>query len=208
VVLILAVVIGVVIGVVTGGSLAHISSVRIRYLLLLIAALLWQIAIFSPLLGTQEFVHRVGPYIYIGTLVATLFVMLANLHIPGMKLIALGAALNALVITANGGFMPAPESALRASGQLEHVLQDERERADGSYVLTNSKIADDDTNLRFLGDVIAIPHQVPLANVISIGDIVIALGAIIAIVRVMHRRPDDVPKPEPAAGAIVTSDEG
>jgi hypothetical protein len=191
VVLLLAIIIALAIGFLSGGSLANASGLRIRYLPLLIAALLVQVAIFSQIAGTRDIIHRVGPYLYIVTLFATLFVMVMNLSIPGMKVIAVGAALNALVITANGGFMPSPESALERAGRLEYVRQEEAEKADGSYVLSNSTIADDDTRLLFLGDVIPIPRRVPLSNVISIGDIIIAIGAAIAIVRVMHRRPEE-----------------
>lgn len=195
-VLVLAVVVSVVVGFLSGGSLANVSGVRIRWWPLLFAALVVQILIFSQLLGTRDLIHDIGPSIYIGTLVATLAVMLRNLHIPGMWIIALGAALNALVITANGGFMPSPESALRDAGRLDEVQESEAEQASGSYVLSNSTIADDDTNLRFLGDVLAIPDAVPLANVISIGDIVIAVGAAVAIVSVMHGRGRERDAPE------------
>ena len=40
----------------------------------------------------------------------------ANRRVPGMALIALGAALNLLAITANGGVMPASPAALAAAG--------------------------------------------------------------------------------------------
>jgi hypothetical protein len=189
VVLGLAVILSLAVGFLTGGSLRHVSQVRLRFLPLLIGALVVQILIFSAILGTRDVIHRIGPYLYIGTLLVTLAVMLLNRHVPGMTIIAIGAALNAIVITANGGFMPSPESALRDAGRLDEVLEDERERADGSYVLSNSTLADDDTRLLFLGDVLAIPKELPLANVISIGDIIIAIGAIVAILRVMHLRP-------------------
>jgi hypothetical protein len=204
VVLLSAIVVALLIGFLRGGTLANVAGIRIRYLPILFAALLVQIAIFSQIAGTRDTIHRIGPYLYILTLFATLFVMLMNLHIPGMKVIAVGAALNALVITANGGFMPSPESALERAGRLEYVRQEESERASGSYVLSNSTIADDDTRLLFLGDVIPIPERVPLSNVISIGDIVIAIGAIVAIVQVMGTRrasaADHAPRNAEAAG--------
>lgn len=191
-VLLVAIVVALAIGFLSGGSLANIGGLRIRYLPLLVVALLIQVAIFSQIAGTYDVIHRIGPWIYVGTLFATLFVMMMNMSIPGMKVIALGAALNALVITANGGFMPSPESALERAGRMEYVRQEQAEREGGAGrpILTNSKIADDDTRLLFLGDVIPIPERVPLSNVISIGDILIAIGAGIAIVSVMRRRPE------------------
>jgi hypothetical protein len=186
--LVFAVVAGVLLGLLTGGSLRHFARMRFRYLPLLVGALVVQVLIFSPILGRREIIHQIGPYIYIGTMAATLFVIVANASIPGLKLIGLGAALNFIVIVANGGFMPSPASALERAGMLDHVRAEEAERASGSYVLTNSTIADDDTRLLFLGDVLAMPAWMPQANVVSIGDILIALGAMYTIVAVMRGR--------------------
>jgi len=186
-VLLVAIVVSLAIGFATGGSLDGVRRIgRIRYLPLLILALLVQIAIFSPLLGRQPLIHDIGPYLHIATILTSFLVMTRNFHIPGMPVIAFGAALNALAIVANGGYMPSPEDALRESGQYEHVHITEEERATDDYVQTNSTVANDGTNLRFLGDVIPIPEAIPLANVVSLGDIFIDLGAAIAIIRVMH----------------------
>ncbi len=184
-VLLIAVVVALLVGFLSGGSLRHASVIRIRYLPFLVAALLVQIAIFTPILGTRQFIYDFGPYIYIGTLLVTLAVMLKNVQIPGMPVIALGALLNALVIIANGGRMPSPESALREAGLLDRVRDGEQANANGESVFTNSTVTDDDTRLSFLGDIIAIPN----INVISIGDILIAIGAAIAIVIIMRRKP-------------------
>jgi hypothetical protein len=183
VVLVAAIVISLLIGFLTGGSLKSVSQFRIRYLPLAIAAVVIQVLIFSPILGTREFIHDIGPYIHIATLLMTMFVMAKNFHIPGMPVVLLGALLNAIVIIANGGFMPSPESALEDAGLLENAQS-------GNRVLSNSTVADDDTRLRFLGDVISVPEGIPLANVYSIGDLVLAVGVGIAIVTVMHRRPE------------------
>jgi hypothetical protein len=88
--------------------------------------------------------------------------------------------------------MPSPRSALERAGKLDTVQPED------TNILSNSTIADDDTRLSFLGDVIVIPERYPFANVMSIGDIVIAIGAIVAIVIVMHRK-QSAPKGSPAA---------
>jgi hypothetical protein len=193
VVLLVAIVVALALGFATGGSLARAGGLRIRLLPLLVGALLVQVAIFTPIAGRLDITHRVGPYVHIATLYVVLFVMFRNLRIPGMKVIIIGAALNALVITANGGFMPSPESALEGAGRLENVRQEEAEQRGESRIFSNSTVADDDTRLPFLGDVFVIPDRFPISNVISIGDILIAIGAMIAIVRVMHSEPDAPP---------------
>lgn len=185
-VLLVAILLALIAGYLTGGSLGQAHQARLRALPLFFGAAFVQVLIFTPLLGTRGFIHDYGSLIYIASVVASLAAILLNLRIPGMKIMALGAALNALVIIANGGFMPSTEEALARAGKLEAVERSEAQAPGDDWLLTNSKIADDDTRLLFLGDVIAIPEGVPLANVISIGDILLALGAAITVLRVMH----------------------
>ena len=186
--LLIAIAVGVIVGFLSGGSLANVVNVRFRALPLLLVALFVQVLIFTPILGTLAIIHDIGPYIYIATMLATVTAMVLNFHVPGMPIVALGAALNTLAIIANGGFMPSPEDALREAGRLELVRQDEADRANGDYMLSNSKIADDGTNLQLLGDVLVIPDGWPLSNVFSIGDVIIGIGGAIVIVRAMHAR--------------------
>jgi hypothetical protein len=89
----------------------------------------------------------------------------ANRYLPGLWVVALGAISNAMAIAANGGVMPASESAVRTAGL---------EAAPDGFV--NSAVLDD-PNLLFLGDVFALPASWPFANVFSVGDILIAAGA-------------------------------
>lgn len=185
-VLLVAIFLALAVGYLTGGSFAQAHQARFRALSLFFGAVFIQVLIFTPLLGTRGFIHDYGPLIYIGSVLASLSAILLNLHIPGMKIMAIGAALNALVIIANGGYMPSTEEALARAGKLETVERAEARAPGDDWVLTNSKIADDDTRLLFLGDVIAIPEGVPMANVISIGDIVLAFGAAVAVLRMMH----------------------
>ena len=188
---------GVMLGWMRGGSFHNTRHLgrSLRYWQFAVAAIVVQVLIYTPLLGTTDLIHRIGPWIWVATLLVSLGVMLANLHLPWMWLIATGAALNLIVIAANGGFMPSPEDALRRAGRLEDVVQEERKRETGDYVLSNSTIADDDTRVRFLGDVLVIPKDYPLANVISVGDIVLAVGALLLMQRIMRMPPpppDDI----------------
>jgi hypothetical protein len=70
-------------------------------------------------------------------------------------------ALNAVAIYANGGKMPVAESAWRAAGL---------DAGGGSNVREGAE------HLGFLGDVFALPAGLPLANVFSVGDILIGFG--------------------------------
>jgi hypothetical protein len=150
------------------------------------------VLIFTRPVGTLQFVHDYGKYFYMASLAASLVFLAYNVRVPGLWIILLGAVLNAVVIFANGGFMPSPESALERSGRLDHVRQEEADLAAGKRIPhTNSVIADDDTRLGFLGDVLVIPKGYPGANVLSVGDLFIALGAGVTTARVMRLRSDD-----------------
>lgn len=186
-VLLVAIVISLIIGFATGGSLDGVRRIgRIRYLPLLVLALVVQLLIFTPPVGGYAWVHDIGPYLHIATILTSFFVMTRNFHIPGLSIIAVGAALNAIAIIANGGYMPSPEDALREAGQFNDVYVTEEEKRTDDYIFSNSTVEDEDTNLAFLGDVIPIPEELPLANVVSLGDIVIDIGAVFAVIRVMH----------------------
>jgi hypothetical protein len=93
-----------------------------------------------------------------------------------MALVALGAALNLLAITANGGVMPASADALAAAGlpAAEPGFQ------------TSAALAD--PRLAFLGDVFAIPASWPLSNVFSAGDVCIGAGLAWGLHRVCGSR--------------------
>lgn len=201
-ILLIAIIIGVTIGVASGGSLAGFRTARLRYLPVLFGLILVQAVIFSSIAGRSAFIHRVGPWIHVATLLGTLWVMSRNTHIPGMKVIMVGAALNILVIVANGGFMPSRESTLAAAGRTE-MAQPSTDAAGQRPIFSNSTVAANDARLIWdrnnplliLGDMFAVPKGWPLANVFSIGDVLIAIGASIAIVRVMHAAP---PEDDPA----------
>jgi hypothetical protein len=111
----------------------------------------------------------------------------ANRRVPGIAVVALGAALNLLAICANGGVMPASPAALATAG------------LPADQPGFQSSTAVDDPRLAFLGDVFAIPASWPLANVFSVGDVLIGLGLAWGLHRVCGSRL--VPRWTGAAGA-------
>ena len=189
-ILLLMVAVGFLLGILSGGSFSGFSEARFRYIPLLLAGGLIQVIIFTEYIGSEPVVRSMAPYLYVGALTAGLVAIYLNRHIFGMKLVFVGAFLNFIVITINGGSMPARESSLRTAGTLEHVQNQHAQHEAGVAVQwPQLTIADDDTRLAFLGDIIAIPSGFPAANVVSIGDVLISAGAIIAVVWVMHLRP-------------------
>jgi hypothetical protein len=149
-----------------GGSLSALGRVRLRYAPAIFGALALQIAIVSVVPGGNPWLHRV---LHIGSYALAAVFVVANRHLAGMRVLALGATLNLIAILANNGVMPASRSALRTAGRLT-----------SSTDFVNSAVVSH-PRLLFLGDVFAVPHAVPLANVYSIGDVCIAIGVAIAI---------------------------
>jgi hypothetical protein len=102
--------------------------------------------------------------------------LVRNFALPAMWVIACGGLLNFVVIVANGGVMPATSRALTAIGEKPDA---------GSFVNSG---AISHANLAFLGDVFALPRGMPLNNVFSVGDILIALGVLLMVHSVCHSR--------------------
>lgn len=93
----------------------------------------------------------------------------------GIALLALGWALNAIVIAANAG-MPLSMAAYRASGQTAIVTPGE-----GGFF--KAVIADDETILPWLGDTIPLKA---IRRVVSAGDLALVLGLGIVVVGAMR----------------------
>jgi len=117
-----------------------------------------------------------GPSLYVGSTLAVLAALLRNLEQPWFRLIALGAALNLLVIVANGGVMPADPAALAAAGLLD--------RESGAVVNTAPLSG---APFAFLGDNWATPSWLPFANVVSLGDLLIGAGAAAWLISTMRQ---------------------
>lgn len=104
---------------------------------------------------------------------------LVNVRMPGMPLVLLGLACNAVVIVANGG-MPVSEEALRDSEQEDVIQFLVEEGADKHHLLEDRDV------LTFLADVIPVPP--PIRQAISIGDVFVYLGLIWLVAATMRAR--------------------
>lgn len=168
----------VALGYVAGGRLARLERLRLRSWWLVLAGLGLQ---FLPLpegdAGNDLFV-RTG-VLAISYALLLLFAV-TNIRLPGMPLILLGVACNAVVIVANGG-MPVSLNALERSGQSDVVQPLIEEGADKHHVLD-----EDEDVLTFLADVIPVPQ--PIAQVISVGDVFMYAGLVWLVVAAMRAR--------------------
>jgi len=149
-----------------GGKIQRLADVRINSPWVVLLALAVQVLIVSVIPDAPA-----GPLAVLHVLSYALagYFVWVNRHIAGLPIIGVGWALNALVIAANGGVMPtSPRVAEAAPGGL------------APEVFENSRPLED-ARLSFLGDNFALPESWPFHNVYSIGDVLIALGAFVAL---------------------------
>lgn len=172
-----------------GGSFRGLGTVRVRASYLIPLALGVQIVIFSSWWATLQNASWWANVFYALSLLLLLIVCCLNWRVPGILALGGGLLLNAAVILANGGRMPASLEALQAAGIIESAADWEALRA------SNSSLISAGTPLWFLGDVFAVPRAAPLANVFSIGDVLIAVGAVWFVCAHMRapRKPTQIP---------------
>ena len=161
-----AIPIGIVAGYLLGGRLDRLGDVRFRWGWLAIVGLAVQIVLFSG--PVADVVGDLGPPIYVASTAAVLIAVIRNWRIPGLALVAVGAASNLAAIAANGGVMPASPDAVAALGTVA-----------GSGFSNSVVMAD--PALRPLTDIFALPTWIPFANVFSVGDVLIGVGVAIVI---------------------------
>jgi hypothetical protein len=166
---------GLILGRLSGGRLRNLEHLRFTWWPLAVGGLAVQVVLFARPIA--ERVGPEGPLIYVLSTLAVMAALLRNLSHPGLVVIAVGAALNLAAVLANGGAMPsAPEAWLALDGVAELPVTH----------FSNSVLIGPDTRLPFLGDIFVWPRPLPLANVFSIGDVVIAAGAVLFLVAAMR----------------------
>lgn len=156
----LVAIVAVIVALAQGGSLERLAATNFRATSLLLLGLALQIVFgfWSPSWMTDALGLTV-------LLVSNLFVLawlVVNRSLPGLLIAAVGLLMNLTVITANGA-MPVSADAVRAAGG------DELEISEGAL---KHEVLDDDTRLRWLGDII----PVPAIGIWSAGDLVLAAG--------------------------------
>ena len=149
-----------------GGRLGALAELRPRAGWLPMLAIAIQIVIISVIPGGDSGFHQVAHLVSYALLGGFVW---ANRHIPGMALIALGGGSNVLVIAANGGVMPA-DPALIASAAVQ--------KTDGEFL--NSAVVQN-PHLAFLGDNLATPGWWPVHALVSVGDCILVLGALVLL---------------------------
>lgn len=172
---ILAVIAAILIGSLFGGKIKNLEHVNIKGVYLVFVSFLIE---FLIVVGIKKEILEIGLYTYVLDLIMYimlfLFIMLnrKNLYIIIM---GIGFGLNAVVIFINGGAMPVSKSAMDYLGYNPNIS------LEGLY-----KLIDGSTRLQFLGDII--PIKFISTFIVSIGDIIAAVGLMLIIIIGMKKK--------------------
>jgi hypothetical protein len=161
----------------TGGSLSRLVALRVRGVGIVVAALALQIAVITV---WPSMPHALAVTGHVASYAMLGLVLWLNRSLPGMLFVALGAGANAITIAINGGTLPASASALRKAGI--HL----RPGFDNSGVVAHPHLA-------WLGDIMVTPSWLPMRNMLSIGDLLLLLGACVLVFVSTRRKVDEAP---------------
>ena len=173
----------IVVALLRGGSLRNFGALRVRWLPLVFAALAVQLLIFTPFARVPPIAAAVVPLYLLSMALLTLWVA-ANWRIPGMALMAAGLLMNLAAIVANGGHMPVSSASARYAGAITSYVDR------GETVSNNSIVLDGQARLWLLTDIIALTKAIPFANVFSIGDVLLTIGAGLLCYRTIRAAPE------------------
>jgi hypothetical protein len=168
----------------SGGKLGRLANLPLRAPWLALLGFGLQIfIIYSPTEMAQG-LFGIRTLTLIGSYAILLAFVWINRRLAGMLVIGLGLTLNLTVMLANGGYMPiTPDAvkAIRPDYQLESVEMGARLKDTKDILLPR-----EETNLWFLADIFVLPPPFPIPSVFSPGDVVLAIGAFILILKTLH----------------------
>jgi Family of unknown function (DUF5317) len=166
------VVVALVLGKLLGGRVGTLAEAPIKWTGLAFAAIALQVAAFPSGVFPWQTPGWAARALWLVSYALLVAVLLRNFRLRGTPIVAAGLVCNVVAILANGGLMPVRASALAA------VHRD--------YSVHNNSIQLVRPHLAALVDRWAVPSWIPLGNVYSVGDVLIALGIIIAVVTAMR----------------------
>ena len=163
-----------------GGRLGRIAELRLRALWLFFLAFGIQVVAFPFAFLPWTTGEDAAKVLWLASYGCLLVAAVLNRRILGAQVVALGMALNLVAILSNGGRMPATPEAMQAAGL--------------DFAVKHNSVAAAEPNLSWLVDRFAAPDWVPLTNVYSVGDVIIALGAMVLVVAATEARLPRLPR--------------
>jgi hypothetical protein len=157
--------IGLAVAPLLGGDLHRLADLRLRATRLFYLALALQLVAFPAGAMPWQPSDRAAVALWLASYACLVAATALNIDRGGIPLVAAGLVTNLTAILANGGHMPVLPAAMHASGR--------------DYQVHFNSAADATPHLAWFVDRWAAPDWIPLANVFSVGDVLIALGGVI-----------------------------
>jgi hypothetical protein len=151
-----------------GGNLLRLLDLELRRTWAVLTAITIQVAITTIFPNGDQDLYSA---LHVLTYGMAAFFLISNRTLPGLWILALGGALNLIVISVNHGVMVASSTAMATAG-----IPAAQDGFANSGVLAHP-------HLSVLGDVIGIPGPWPLGNVLSVGDLLIFAGLLVLLHR-------------------------
>ena len=155
-----------------GGRLGALADAEIRGTGFAFVAIALQVAAFPSGVLPWNTPGSVARGLWLVSYALLIAMLIRNIRLRGTPIIAAGLLSNLAAILANGGLMPVRPSALEAAGR--------------TYSAHNNSVQVVRPHLAPLVDRWAVPHWIPLGNVYSVGDVLIAIGIAVAVVVAMR----------------------
>ena len=176
-----AIVLALVAGALLGGRFPRLASLQLRWLSILFGAL--GLRIVAQLLARTDLPQAQ----HAGLLVLAAYVILLgwlylNRRAPGLQVAAVGIAANCVPVIVNAGHMPVWDHALAVAGMSAADIAGNPFH----FLLKADSLDDFVRSAGILGDVLPIPLPF-FRDVVSIGDLLLAIGIFVTIVSAMTR---------------------
>lgn len=162
-----------VVGFIRKGNLRGLAQLKLKWGWVFPLLLIVQIFTFVYQ-NDIKMLGKASESIYMAVYIIGLLFLYLNRNHKGFMIIFIGVFLNFLVMVVNGGRMPVSEEAATVLDPM--YIQALKDGLYGKHVLLT-----DSTILGFLGDIIPLAPPYPRTQVISIGDVVMNIGAFLFI---------------------------
>ncbi len=175
------IVLALIVGAIAGGGLPRLADLKLRWTVLLVVAL--GLRLLAGL--TRE--TGIGADIPVGWAYLAAYGLIfawlwGNWRVPGLQIASVGIGANMAAILVNAGQMPIWSAAFSAAGFSEATIANDPFH----FILRAESVGDFVARGGLFGDVIPLPVPI-IRDVVSIGDVLLALGIFWAIVYSMTR---------------------
>ncbi|HEY7331722.1 MAG TPA: MFS transporter [Candidatus Limnocylindria bacterium] len=174
------IVLALIVGALAGGGLPRLGDLKLRWIWVLLLALIIRFG--AVFLRTNDATNLPIGWAIVAAYFLIFVFLWGNWRVPGLQVAAVGIGLNFLAVLLNGGRMPIWPGAFEAAGfQPDAVAGDAFH-----FLMPTSTVAEFVSRGGIFGDVVPLPLPV-IRDVVSIGDLLLALGLFWTIVYTMTR---------------------